>query len=64
MQNRTAQGAPETAPDGIGGLWFDSAEAMATAMNSPQMGAAIEDAKAFLDMSRTYAMPVDEKAVL
>jgi uncharacterized protein (TIGR02118 family) len=64
VQNRTAEGAPESAPDGIGELWFDSVEAMAVAMKSPQMGAAIEDAKAFLDMSRTYAIPVNEKAIM
>ena len=42
---------PGGKPDGIGELWFDNAEAMERAMKSPEMGAAVEDAKAghFLD---------------
>ena len=36
---------------------------MEHAMNSPQMTAAVEDAKRFLDMERTYALVVDEKTV-
>jgi hypothetical protein len=51
-------------PDGIGELWFESAEAMAEAMKSPQMGAAVEDAKRFLDMEKTYAIVVAEKTVI
>jgi hypothetical protein len=41
-------------------LWFDSPEAM----TSPEMAAAVEDAKRFLDMVKTYALVVDEKRVL
>jgi hypothetical protein len=36
---------------------------MEQAMNSPQMAAAVEDAKRFLDMERTYALAVDEKII-
>ena len=32
-------------------------------MNSPQMASAVEDAKRFLDMERSYALVVDEKTV-
>lgn len=54
----------ENQPDGIGELWFDDQETLEAAMNSPEMGAAIEDAKRFLDMERTYAVVVKEEAVL
>jgi hypothetical protein len=37
---------------------------MEQAMKSPQMGAAVEDAKRFLDMQRTYALVVQEKTVI
>jgi hypothetical protein len=37
---------------------------MEQAMNSPQMAAAVEDAKRFLDMDRTYALEVDEEMIL
>lgn len=64
VQNHVVQVPNEQAADGIGELWFDSAEAMQQAMNSPQMAAAVEDAKRFLDMQRTYALVVDEKTVM
>jgi len=54
----------EKLPDGIGELWFDDADALETAMNSSEMGAAIEDAKRFLDMEKTYAVIVEEETVL
>lgn len=54
----------EAAADGIGELWFDSSQAMEQAMSSPQMAAAVEDAKTFLDMQRTYALVVDEKTMI
>jgi len=53
----------EAAPDGIGELWFDNAQALEQAMNSPEMAAAVEDAKRFLDMEKTYALVVNEKTV-
>jgi uncharacterized protein (TIGR02118 family) len=49
--------------DGVGELWFDSDEAMTSALNSPEMAAAVEDAKGFLDMDRTGLVIVDEKSV-
>lgn len=52
------------APDGVGELWFETDAAMNHAMTSPEMGAAIDDAKAFLDMDRTYAVPADEATIL
>ena len=54
----------EAAPDAIGELWFATSDAMKSAMESPEMGAAVEDAKRFLDMNRTYALFVEEKTVI
>ena len=64
VQNHVVSTPQEAAPDGLGELWFDDAEAMKRAMNSPEMGAAVEDAKRFLDMAKTYALVVDEKTVI
>ncbi|MCI0562014.1 MAG: EthD family reductase [Nitrososphaera sp.] len=64
VQNHIISAPNEAAPDGIGELWFDNAEAREQAMNSPEMAAAVEDAKNFLDMERTYALVVDEKTII
>ena len=53
-----------SAPDGIGELWFETDEALEGAVNSPEMGAAVEDAKKFLDMGRTYAVPATEATII
>jgi uncharacterized protein (TIGR02118 family) len=63
VQNHAIAAPTAGAADGIGELWFDSPTTMEQAMNSPQMAAAVEDAKRFLDMERTYALVVDEKIV-
>jgi uncharacterized protein (TIGR02118 family) len=64
VQNHVIDVPNDAAADGIGELWFDSAEALDKAMNSPEMGAAVEDAKRFLDMEKTYALVVREKSVM
>ncbi len=64
VQNRVTSLAHDSAPDGLGELWFEDAETMKKAMASPEMGAAVEDAKRFLDMTRTYALVVDERVVI
>lgn len=64
VQNHAASADAPDAPDGIGELWFDTDEALSAAMTSPEMGAAVEDAKKFLDMGRTYAIPVTETTVV
>ena len=64
VQNKVTSLPTEHAADGIGELWFDSKEAMEQAMASPQMAAAVEDAKRFLDMERTYAVVVNEEIVI
>jgi uncharacterized protein (TIGR02118 family) len=63
VQNHVAPADVPDAPDGIGELWFDTDEALSAAMTSPEMGAAVEDAQKFLDMGRTYAVPVSETTV-
>ncbi len=63
VQNHV-DGAPgEPVCDGIGELWFKSDKARDAALKSPEMAAAIEDAKRFLDMERTGLLIVEEKAV-
>jgi uncharacterized protein (TIGR02118 family) len=64
VQNHVASLPHESAPDGIGELWFGDGEAMKKAMGSSEMGAAVEDAKRFLDMAKTYALVVDENIVI
>jgi uncharacterized protein (TIGR02118 family) len=60
---RSAPGEP-AACDGIGELWFESDDAMQRALSSPEMEAAVEDAKNFLDMQRTGLVVVEEKTIL
>ena len=54
----------ERTPGGIGELWFDHMDALQAGMKSAEMGAAVEDAKHFLDMDKTYAVVVDEKSLI
>ncbi len=49
--------------DGVGELWFENAEMMEAALNSPEMGAAVEDAQNFLDMEKTGLLIVEERTV-
>jgi hypothetical protein len=44
-------------------LWFESNEALQQGLNSPQMAAAVEDAKRFLDMERTGLLIVEETPI-
>lgn len=60
-QNHVVSAPGEPVCDGIGELWFESDEAVETALGSPQMAAAVQDAKNFLDMERTGLVIVDEK---
>lgn len=53
-----------SAPAGIGELWFETDEALERTMTSPEMAAAVEDAKQFLDMERTYAVPATEATII
>ena len=64
VQNHVTSAPNDSAPDGIGELWFDGVKELEQAMGSPQMGAAVEDAKRFLDMERSYALVVDAKDII
>jgi uncharacterized protein (TIGR02118 family) len=59
-QNHVMGPPGPTICDGIGELWFESDAAMEKALGSPEMGAAVESAKAFLDMERTGLLIVRE----
>jgi steroid delta-isomerase-like uncharacterized protein/uncharacterized protein (TIGR02118 family) len=63
VQNHIRSAPGEPVCDGIGELWFESDEVLQQALNSPEMGAAVEDAKRFLDMRSTCLLIVDEKTV-
>ena len=64
VQNHVTPGPGEPICDGVGELWFESDDAMQAALSSPEMGAAVEDAKNFLDMERTGLILVEEKTIL
>ena len=64
VQDHVASLPHEGAADGIGELWFDDAATRKQAMESPQMAAAVEDAKRFLDMGKSYALMVDQHVVI
>jgi uncharacterized protein (TIGR02118 family) len=49
--------------DAVAELWFDSVEALATAMNSQQERAAAADAANFIDLARTSMVVVTERSV-
>jgi uncharacterized protein (TIGR02118 family) len=63
-QNHVTGDSGESICDGIGELWFADDDALNAALDSPQMGAAVEDAKSFLDMERTGMVIVDEKTII
>jgi uncharacterized protein (TIGR02118 family) len=64
VQNRVMPPSNGSACDGIGELWFDSPAALEQALNSPEMAAASEDAKRFLDMERTAMVIVGEDTII
>ncbi|MGH8871064.1 MAG: EthD family reductase [Acidimicrobiia bacterium] len=63
-QNHVVSAPGEPICDGIGELWFENDHEMNTALNSAEMGAAVDDAKNFLDMERTGLVIVDEKTII
>ena len=64
VENHVISAPGEPACDGVGEMWFESDEAMQSALNSPVMAAAVEDAKNFLDMEKTGLVIVEEKTVI
>lgn len=63
-QNHVTSAPGEPACEGIGELWFDTDEALDAALNSPEMAAAVDDAKNFLDMERTGLVIVEEMTLV
>jgi uncharacterized protein (TIGR02118 family) len=63
-QNHVSRNSGEAISDGIGKLWSADDEAMTAALNAPEMGAAVEDARNFLDTERTGMIIVDEKTIV
>jgi uncharacterized protein (TIGR02118 family) len=64
VHNYVAANDQANAPDGIGELWFGTDEDLESALASAEMGAAVDDAKIFLDMDRTYAVPAREATII
>ena len=64
IQNHVDAAPAEPVCDGIGELWFATGDLMNEALNSPEMAAAVEDAKRFLDMERTGMILVQEKTLV
>jgi uncharacterized protein (TIGR02118 family) len=64
MQNHVIAAPGEAVCDRVGELWFESNDAMDKALKSPEMAAAVKDAKNFLDMDKTGFIIVEEKAII
>ena len=66
VQNRSLPDSSQGEPvcDGVGELWFESEEAMRSAFESDEFGAAMEDARQFLDLERTRMLTVEEVSIL
>ena len=64
VQNHVGSAPAAPVCDGIGELWFATDDLMNEALNSPEMAAAVEDAKRFLDMERTGMILVQEKTLI
>lgn len=63
-QNHVLSAPGEPVCDGVGELWFENDEVLEIALTSPEMEAAVEDSKNFLDMERTAMIVVEEKSIL
>ena len=50
--------------DGAAELWFDDLDALREAMRSPEVQAAREDERNFIDHSKVFAIVTEEKAVV
>jgi uncharacterized protein (TIGR02118 family) len=64
VQNHVLSAPGEPACDGVGELWFENDAAMQSVLHSPQMAAAVNDTKNFLDMDKTGLVIVEEKTVI
>ncbi len=61
-ESYTGDRAP--AYDGAAELWFDDMDALREAMASPEVEAAREDERNFIDHSRVFSIITEEKPVL
>ena len=50
--------------DGAAELWFDDLEALRSAMQSPELAAATEDEKNFIDHTRVASLVTVEKPIV
>ena len=50
--------------DGVAELWFDDMAALQQAMASPELKAAREDERNFIDHSRTFSIVTEEKPIV
>jgi uncharacterized protein (TIGR02118 family) len=64
VQNHLVQPPSAASADGVGELWFDNADALGKGMASPEMAAAFDDAKGFLDLEKSYALVVAERMIV
>ena len=57
---------PDSPPayDGAAELWFDSLEAFQEAMRSPEVRAAVEDERNFIDHSKVFWVLTEENVVV
>ena len=56
----------ETPPayDGAAELWYDDLDAMRAALRSPELAAAQEDERNFIDLAKVFAMVTEEKVIV
>lgn len=65
VQNHVVWAPAEPAAcNGVGELSFESDEVMQAALNSPEMAAAVDDARNFLDVDKTGLVIVEEQTVV
>jgi uncharacterized protein (TIGR02118 family) len=61
VPNPEQQGEPFC--DGVGELWFESADAVPQALQSQEFAAVVEEAQSFIDFDRTGMVVVNERSV-
>ncbi|MEE8311050.1 MAG: EthD domain-containing protein [Candidatus Binatia bacterium] len=67
VQSHTHAASAELGPvsyDGVAELWFDDLDSLRSAMASPEVAAALEDEKNFIDHSRVALFLTEEHVVV
>ncbi|TFH23593.1 MAG: EthD family reductase [Myxococcales bacterium] len=67
VQSHTHAASAELGPvsyDGVAEVWFDDLDSLRLAMNSPEVAAALEDEKNFIDHSRVALFLTQEHVVV